>query len=588
MPFASWQNALRSAGRKAANSLRSNHSNGGSLEGSGTTGTRALHSGAAVRTAHPATHADIIHKFTTTLDQIRPRNPAHRLFSSTNGLLANIFTKLAAPGYRAPLGSYPRTATNAGRNLLQARHMTIQSGLSLPARFAIRNNNLRSTGAGSFLPRAPSVPIRGPIASQMGLGTARNFSSARPLFQNLVENVPIALRALYEADLDELRPGIKSNAPRRIPVPYKKGSRSANASKLKARTTKRSPAVAKVTAADSTEMERYFSAPAPPAVTTQLLIPLAPTPTNRVPLSALDDYLQDLPSSDYPTPLGPPASNGRFLPLRDIGEMHGSYSSHTLRVSTIFARLDQANVWSRGVVCSAYSGPGAGAIGRRESVVDDPKSGSDGVCTILKVEFHGWTAAEVRGVIGESGSGWCALEEMWHGENEDDKGMLSDTEDDGDSLSSMSGLSSPAFFTSPPSLPIEAMFDTGLPFIDPAQSFVLPTLDFSSTFLSSSSERSEPRATTTRTLVLDYEDPWMDVEDEGSLSDGYMSAGSMSPISLSRSSSTSSFEDMALGVKRPLSETPVSEAGWSRLGFSSRFHDAASTRDASEPQEMMF
>ncbi|KAJ7744661.1 hypothetical protein B0H16DRAFT_1727223 [Mycena metata] len=38
--------------------------------------------------------------------------------------------------------------------------------------------------------------------THVGLGTARNFSSGRPLFQQLADNVPIADRAFYEADWD--------------------------------------------------------------------------------------------------------------------------------------------------------------------------------------------------------------------------------------------------------------------------------------------------------------------------------------------------------------------------------------------------
>ena len=47
------------------------------------------------------------------------------------------------------------------------------------------------------LPRAPAVP-RG--VQQVGLGTARNFTTGRPIFAHLAENVPVAGRALSEAD----------------------------------------------------------------------------------------------------------------------------------------------------------------------------------------------------------------------------------------------------------------------------------------------------------------------------------------------------------------------------------------------------
>jgi hypothetical protein len=95
---------------------------------------------------------------------------------------------------------------------------------------------------------------------------------------------------------------------------------------------------------------------------------------------------------------------------------------------------------------------------------------AQGVCTILKVEFVGWSKAAVRGVIGESGTGWCVLEERRTDDEFDaDEDALSETS------SILSGImDEEQHLPSPPSV-----------HIDPAQSFVLPTLDFSSTFLAS-------------------------------------------------------------------------------------------------------
>ena len=185
------------------------------------------------------------------------------------------------------------------------------------------------------------------------------------------------------------------------------------------------------------EMQRYFTAPPTPNVTTYLLIPLAPTPTSRVPLPSF------------------PSDSHSLLPLSALANLHTSHAMHSLRVSSLFDRLDTANVWARGVSCSAYShGP---AVRDRE-----------GVCTILRVEFAGWTEAEVRGVIGESGTGWCVLDER-RTEVEDDETSSIFSE-----MSSQPGSRDEN---------LNASVDSMAECIDPAKSFVLPTLDFSSSFV---------------------------------------------------------------------------------------------------------
>lgn len=183
------------------------------------------------------------------------------------------------------------------------------------------------------------------------------------------------------------------------------------------------------------EIEHYFPAPPSNGVTTSLLIPLAPTPTERTPL---------------PPDTSPHQS---LLPLPKLSSIHTSHELHSLRVSSLFARLDVANVWERGVQCSAYAN----------------RADANGVCTILKVEFVGWTKAEVRSVIGESGSGWCVLEELRTIPEEDEDDAFSDTS------SVFSGISGEC----------EDQMEGPLQFEEPTGSFILPTVDFSSSFITS-------------------------------------------------------------------------------------------------------
>jgi hypothetical protein len=326
--------------------------------------------------------------------------------------------------------------------------------------------------------------------AQVGLGTARNFSSGRPIFQNLIENVPIAGRAVYEADWD-----IKAHNGReriRKSLKGKSSQKSASKEMLKPKIQdivfKENNLASKQSSVNA-ELDQYFAAPPISDVTTCLLIPLAPTPTSRVPLD---------PSA---------STNPSLLPLRELASVHTSHEIHSLRVSSLFSRLDAANVWERQVQCSAFSHGG----------------GAEGVCTMLKVEFVGWTMAEVRSVIGESGTGWCALEEV-KVSPENALSVFSDSDDD-DLSSEVSSISSAPFGSSGRATPMEIM-NTNMG-IDPSNSFVLPTLDFSSSFLSSSSQVDTITPTPSGIDMFpsireerDF-DPWLDSD---SWSDGGSSA----------------------------------------------------------------
>jgi len=377
---------------------------------------------------------------------------AKRIASQTRTLLSRFIGHLTAPGLSA---HSPVSVPQAARGSAPGRMSSIQERLSFTAR-----HTLSRPAQPLFFPRGPAAPSRS--IAQVGLGTARNFSTGRSVFQNLVENVPIAGRALYEADwavhMQSERDAMKKS--------FKgKDTKADRKELLKARNVLSSVSIQDSVPESASEMDQYFAAPTVPSVTTLLLIPLAPTPTNRVPLPP------DV--SDHPS----------LLPLPTVVSIHNSHEMHSLRVSALFSRLDAANVWEKGVVCSAYAD--------RPNMQD--------VCTILKVEFVGWTMAEVRGVIGESGTGWCALEEVQTTKQEqDDDDSLSDTS------SILSGISGD-----------ESM---GSPFIvEPAQSLVLPTLDFSSSLVAAS----PPALSRASSYIFsDAEtDPWAESSSDGSWAD---------------------------------------------------------------------
>lgn len=331
---------------------------------------------------------------------------SQRLLSQTRSALNQFLGHLTAPALRS------NVATTSVRSI-HVRPAAIQDRLSLAARTKVQSLQGMRTG-GPFFPRAPAVPGRS--VTQVGLGSARNFTTGRAVFQNLVDNVPVKGRALCEIDWDnkavQRRTGHRRSG--------KKENKSRKASNIAEKSRMLVvPAVKNTAVNEDSEIEHYFPAPSVKPVTSYLLIPLAPTPTQRSPLP---------PNAPDEPPLLRSA-------LSAIGAAHRNHELHSLRVSTLFARLDAANVWAQGVQCSSYALP---------SLV------GEGVCSILKVQFKGWTATEVRAAIGESGSGWCSLEEY----NTEEEDCLSDSED--------------------------SLIEDGVgPTFAPSQSFVLPTLDFS-------------------------------------------------------------------------------------------------------------
>jgi hypothetical protein len=284
-----------------------------------------------------------------------------------------------------------------------------------------------------------------------------------------VDNVPIATRALWEAEWEfkakkkeerKLRKAKENIAPPKTKEMLK---------------PKQKFIVSEIpTEVDISELDHYMPQPVLPEVTTYLLVPIAPTPTARLPLSAR--------STAGIGSLHP------LLPVPEIAAVHKMHRNHSLRVSTLFSRLDAANVWDDpGVGVDAYAfGQGLG------------DNTSDKQCTILRVTFAGWTAAQVRSVTGESGQGWCALEEVYSDAMSDS--LQTSAADDEEVLSSpqsvTSGIELDSASLSELDLSKDAdvgsdmeldsdNWDFGLglsPSPDVQGNFILPTLDFSSSF----------------------------------------------------------------------------------------------------------
>ena len=345
----------------------------------------------------------------------QPSSFTSRALHRTKTIFNAFVGHLTTPGTHLVPGRTPRSVHSVA-----GRTPSIENSLSLPVRHAL---SVRM--ASPRLPRPPAVPRS---IAQVGLGTARNFTTGRPIFQNIadkIHNIPVASRAFLEAGLDMKAKDDSLHAFKTEKKPKKRSRRAE--SLVRPNNVDFHPAATRRGEdkyAASTEFDKYFVPTPVPDVSTTLLVPLAPTPTARVPLSHTLSY------DRHP-----------LLPLMELSALHVDAERHASRAKALFEQLDAAQVWDKGATCEALGGVrGAG---------------------VLRVRFSGWSAHAVRGILGEAATGWCVLEE----ERADEIG-----EEELDAMMSEVG--------SAPDCPGIAELNLSSP-IDPAYSFVLPTLDFS-------------------------------------------------------------------------------------------------------------
>lgn len=416
---------------------------------------------------------------------------AQRIFTNSRNLFSRFFAHLTTPGLAH---SASAVAVAPSHSLVRPAHFhstaqSVKASYSLPVRNALHRP--------LSLPRLPRpTPIPGSVAN-VGLGTVRSFHSARPIFQNIVDNVPISTRALWEAEWE-----FKAKKKEERKLRKEKENIAPPKTKEMLKQKQKSIVAETPTEVDISEIDHYMPLPVLPEVTTYLLVPIAPTPTARLPLSAH--------STTGTGSLHP------LLPVPEIAAAHRLHRNHSLRVSTLFSRLDAANVWDDpGVGVDAY------AFGH--SIGDNP---SDKQCTILRVTFAGWTAAQVRGVTGESGQGWCALEEVYSDAMStssqtsaiDDEEILSSPQSVASRIELDSASLSEVDFDKNADVGSDIELDSdnwdfglGLsPSPDVQGNFVLPTLDFSSSFAQVASSTLPPQIIlrTASELSREFGDVW--------------------------------------------------------------------------------
>ncbi len=327
------------------------------------------------------------------------RNVSYQLQKVLSRLLSHFL-----PSRSVAVATLVHSIPNIPRGLRTSASASVKSSLSLPSRVALS----RPFGA-PFMPRGPSVANRS--VAQVGLGTARNFSNGRPIFQNLVQNVPVSGRAFYEADIDFR---LKNNVRIRPPA-NKENKKTARKEMAKPTMSMAFPSVVSTVTEPEVETEftTYFAEASSAPFITTLSIPLAPTGTRA--------------------PLEPSIDNNAYSQVLSI---HDSYTQHLIRITSLLRRLDRANVWS-------------GAV-----TVDCLDTEGDGLCRMLNVRMDGWTEEMLKKVIGEAGTGWCRIKSV--------------------PKVSVGSTSRPLDPSPPPPSTVDQT------------DFIMPTLDFSSAFYTSS------------------------------------------------------------------------------------------------------
>ena len=397
----------------------------------------------------------------------QPSPFATRVLQRTRAVFNAFVGHLTTQGTLRVPGAAPRSMQTVA-----SRMPTIENNLSLPVRHAL---SMRM-GA-PRLPRPPVVPRN---IAQVGLGTARNFTTGRPIFQSVADkmhNIPVASRAILEADFDMRTKHDSALALKLKRTRTKSKKRTHPACKVEFHPAASRPTVA-AAAESEAEIDKYFAPAQVPDVSTALLVPLAPTPTTRVPLAHTFAY------DRHP-----------LVPFLELSALRVDTERHASRVRALFEQLDAAQVWDKGATCEALGGTrGAG---------------------VLRIRFAGWSAHAVRGILGEAATGWCLLEEeravAFDSEDEEAAMSLSDV----GSAATLDGVGLAELNLSSP--------------VDPAYSFVLPTLDFSA------SAASRPQRALSSGVAGDppFSDPASSAEpsdldifsDLGYISDGGSSGG---------------------------------------------------------------
>lgn len=342
-------------------------------------GKNALH---AARREQPSSAANPFtssgtHTAQSSASQTLPRSSAK---------LVNLLVETFSPLLRAPGTAAAKQAGN--RPVLFYETAARSVGRTISARAALHTSarsGAASSRAGFNTVRPRAVP-RG--TDQIGLAAARNFSSARPVFQNVVQNAPLGLRVLGDSDRLDMR---------KLKKDMKAAILRARAEKGKGVPGSKTLFQSMDISVDSASMAYYFSQARaardgegdsartePIEASAQLVLPLNPVTDSTHFLS----YDEDAEQSKF-------FSAMLMSDLRMLSELHGM---HHARMRNLIHRLESAGCFE----------PNATGFSEVQAHLDE-------IGNRIVVTFYGprWSMADVKQVLGYyDGPTWFNLVDL--------------------------------------------------------------------------------------------------------------------------------------------------------------------------------
>ena len=323
-----------------------------------------------------------------------------------------------------------------------------------------------------YLPRGPQgfkhVGYRG-LAQEIGLGTARNFSTGRTVFHHVIEkNASIGVRAFLEMDA--------STDLRTVQVSRTRARKSEQKGKKERKRMVFKPTKPVVVKTKEEEVAQYFKQEEP-GVVTYLQVALAATPSARMPFAASTDGSLD---------------STRLLPLRAVLNTQQLFYAQSEFVSSLFNTMDAHDVWNS----------------PRGRVQVESWGDLSGLCTELRVRFEGWSEEDVRalfaGLLTDGvAEGW-AIQEL-----HPPQPLQERTTQLSDSLITITGDSIPPSMLASPVFSNADLEQPEMKMEDPWESagprFIMPQLDFSSSLPTPDSASSPGLSLTFDESLLEHE-----------------------------------------------------------------------------------
>ncbi|GAA6013156.1 hypothetical protein JCM11491_005199 [Sporobolomyces phaffii] len=340
----------------------------------------------------------------------RPLRPQARNASTSSGTASSsepTFLQLLYQGVFTSVRSaaIPRPGPYTGQRLAARPPST-------PFRHA-GSSSIRARPQASRFGPTPRPALYPTQTSQLGLGAARKFSSSGyAVFENVVHNAPLALRALADQGSD----GLDNRKWRRIRREIRRNEKT----DIKGKGAIDSQRMKENISAD---FAQYFSIPAQAAEPVSLLLTLDPEMTSLVQNAGPDASRSDaVPSSSSPSEFD---ASYRLLPP-SVLSVFQSYSSHVHRLRGLVNRLsaagilDDPSMLETGMYQDATTGTRIWKVtfhdafltrGRLESILRGRDDEGDAELTHWESKISSWNGATPRRQrLGQGEGQWWSIE----------------------------------------------------------------------------------------------------------------------------------------------------------------------------------